>query len=190
MSQNSVSYRLDKKSTSFLVTAKKYCSVRIEIDKTFVEKRKGYRVSYIIDCNMVTTKTKYSTVGILVLFLGLFSVVSVSDSLFAQGSNQSAGNQTGGNRTAGNQTGEAMQTAGNQTGEALQTAGNQTGEALQTAGNQTGEALQTAGNQTGEVVQTVGNKTGEGLQAVANETGKALKGAQEFFNEGGQNQGQ
>ena len=118
---------------------------------------------------MVTTKTKYSTVGVLVLFLGLFSVVSVSDSLFAQGSNQSAGNQTG----------EAMQTAGNQTGEAMQTAGNQTGEALQTAGNETGEALQTAGN-----------KTGEGLQAVANETGKALKGAQEFFNEGGQNPGQ
>jgi hypothetical protein len=28
------------------------------------------------------------------------------------------------------------------------------------------------------------------LQAVANETGKALKGAQEFFNEGGQNPGQ
>jgi hypothetical protein len=106
---------------------------------------------------MVTTKTKYSTVGVLVLFLGLFSVVSVSDSLFAQGSNQSAGNQTGGNRTAGNQTGEAMQTAGNQTGEAL---------------------------------QTVGNKTGEGLQAMANKTGEALKGAQEFFNEGGQNQGQ
>jgi hypothetical protein len=107
---------------------------------------------------MVTTKTKYSTVGVLVLFLGLFSVVSVSDSLFAQGSNQSAGNQTG--------------------------------EAMQTAGNQTGEALQTAGNQTGEALQTVGNKTGEGLQAVANETGKALKGAQEFFNEGGQNPGQ
>jgi hypothetical protein len=85
---------------------------------------------------MVTTKTKYSTVGVLVLFLGLFSVVSVSDSLFAQGSNQSAGNQTG------------------------------------------------------EALQTVGNKTGEGLQAVANETGKALKGAQEFFNEGGQNPGQ
>ena len=96
---------------------------------------------------MVTTKTKYSTVGVLVLFLGLFSVVSVSDSLFAQGSNQSAGNQTG-------------------------------------------EAVQTAGNQTGEALQTAGNRTGEGLQAVANETGQALKGAQEFFNEGGQNPGQ
>jgi hypothetical protein len=106
---------------------------------------------------MVTTKTKYSTVGVLVLFLGLFSVMSVSDSLFAQGSNQSTGNQTGGNRTAGNQTGEAMQTAGNQTGEAL---------------------------------QTVGNKTGEGLQVMANKTGEALRGAQEFFNEGGQNPGQ
>ena len=95
---------------------------------------------------MVTTKTKYSTVGVLVLFLGLFSVMSVSNSVFAQGSNQSARNQVGGNRTAG--------------------------------------------NQTGEVVQTVGNKTGEGLQAVANKTGEALRGAQEFFNEGGQNQGQ
>jgi hypothetical protein len=91
---------------------------------------------------MVITKTKYSTVGVLVLFLGLFSVLSVSDSVFAQGSNQSAGNQIGGNRTAGNQTGEAMQSAGNQTG------------------------------------------------AAVNQTGEALRGAQEFFNEGGQNQGQ
>jgi hypothetical protein len=144
-------------------------------------KRKGYSgpETVIIDLNMVTSKVKYSMIGLSVLFLGLFSVVSVSDTLFAQGSNQTAGNQTGGNRTAGNQTGEA-----------LQTAGNQTGESLQTAGNQTGEALQTAGNQTGEVVQNVGNKTGEGLQAVANKTGEALKGAQEFFNQGGENQGQ
>ncbi len=130
----------------------------------FVEKRKGYSVSYIIDCNMVTSKMKYSTTGVLVLFAGLFSAMSVPDLLFAQGSNQTAGNQTAGNQTAGNQTGEAMQTAGNQTGEAMQTAGNQTGEAL----------------------QTVGNKTGEGLQAVGNKTGEALKGVQEFFNEGGE----
>jgi hypothetical protein len=132
---------------------------------SFVEKRKGYSGpgTVIIDRNMVTSKAKYSMIGLSVLFLGLFSVLSVSDSLFAQGSNQTAGNQTGGNRTAGNQTGEALQTAGNETGEALQTAGNETGEAL----------------------QTVGNRTGEGLQAVANKTGEALKGAQEFFNEGG-----
>ena len=136
----------------------------------FVEKRKGYSVSYIIDCNMVTSKMKYSTIGVLVLFAGLFSAMSVPDLLFAQGSNQTAGNQTAGNQTAGNQT-----------------AGNQTGEAMQTAGNQTGEAMQTAGNQTGEAIQTVGNKTGEGLQAVGNKTGEALKGVQEFFNEGGQN---
>jgi hypothetical protein len=136
----------------------------------FVEKRKGYSVSYIIDCNMVTSKMKYSTIGVLVLFSGFFSAMSVSDPLFGQGSNQTAGNQT----------------AGNQTGEAMQTAGNQTGEAMQTAGNQTGEAMQTAGNQTGEALQTVGNKTGEGLQAVGNKTGEALKGVQEFFNEGGE----
>ena len=115
------------------------------------------------DHNMVSTEVKYATIGVLVLFSGLFSVVSVSDPLFAQGTNQS-----GGNRTAGNQTGEAMQSAGNQTGEALQTGGNRTGEALQTAGN----------------------RTGEGLQALANKTGEALKGAQEFFNKGGENQGQ
>ena len=65
------------------------------------------------------------------VFSGLISVVSVSDPLFAQGSNQSAANQTG----------EAMQTAGNETGEALQTAGNRTGEALQAAANETGEFL-------------------------------------------------
>ena len=120
---------------------------------------------------MVTSKMKYSTIGVLVLFAGLFSAVSVPDLLFAQGSNQ---------------------TAGNRTGEAMQTAGNRTGEAMQTAGNQTGEALQTAGNQTGEALQTTGNRTGEGLQAVANETGELLgnasKGVQEFFNQGGQNQ--
>ena len=85
---------------------------------------------------MVSSKMKYSTIGVLVLFSGLFSVMSVSDQLFAQGSNQS-----GANRTAGNQTGETMQAAGNQTGEALQTAGNKTGEALQAVGNKTGEAL-------------------------------------------------
>jgi hypothetical protein len=107
----------------------------------FVEKRKGYSVSYIIDCNMVTSKMKYSTIGVLVLFAGLFSAMSVPDLLFAQGSNQTAGNQTAGNQTAGNQTGEAMQTAGNQTGEALQTVGNKTGEGLQAVGNKTGEAL-------------------------------------------------
>ena len=107
----------------------------------FVEKRKGYSVSYIIDCNMVTSKMKYSTIGVLVLFSGLFSAMSVSDPLFGQGSNQTAGNQTAGNQTAGNQTGEAMQTAGNQTGEALQTVGNKTGEGLQAVGNKTGEAL-------------------------------------------------
>ena len=84
---------------------------------------------------MVSSKVKYSILGVLVVFSGLFTVMSVSDPLFAQGSNQTAGNQTAGNQTAGNQT------AGNQTGEALQTAGNQTGEALQTAGNQTGEAV-------------------------------------------------
>jgi hypothetical protein len=107
---------------------------------------------------MVSSKVKYSTIGMLVLFSGLFSVMSVSDALFAQGSNQTAGNQTAGNQTAGNLT----------------------------AGNQTGEAMQTAGNQTGEALQTAGNKTGEGLQAVANKTGEALKGAQEFFNQGGE----
>ena len=101
---------------------------------------------------MVSSKAKYSTIGVLVLFSGLFSVMSVSDPLFAQGSNQTAGNQT--------------------------------------AGNQTGEAMQTAGNQTGEALQTAGNKTGEGLQAVGNKTGEALKGVQEFFNQGGENQGQ
>jgi hypothetical protein len=85
---------------------------------------------------MVASKVIYSAIGVLVLFSGLFSVVSVSDSLYAQGSNQTAGNQT-----AGNQTGEALQTAGNQTGEALQTAGNRTGEGLQAVGNKTGEAL-------------------------------------------------
>ncbi|MGH9950801.1 MAG: hypothetical protein ACRD5J_04180, partial [Nitrososphaeraceae archaeon] len=70
---------------------------------------------------MVTSKVKYSTIGVaLVLFSGLLSVMSVSDPLFAQGSNQ----------TAGNRTGEGLQTAGNQTGEALQTTGNRTGEGL------------------------------------------------------------
>ena len=81
---------------------------------------------------MVSSKVKFSTIGvILAVFSGLISVVSVSDPLFAQGSNQSAANQTG----------EAMQTAGNETGEALQTAGNETGEALQGAANETGEFL-------------------------------------------------
>ena len=74
---------------------------------------------------MVASKVIYSAIGVLVLFSGLFSVVSVSDSLYAQGSNQTAGNQT-----AGNQTGEALQTAGNRTGEGLQAVGNKTGEAL------------------------------------------------------------
>jgi hypothetical protein len=110
---------------------------------------------------MVTSKVKYSTIGVaLVLFSGLLSVMSVSNPLFAQGSNQ---------------------TAGNRTGEGLQTAGNQTGEGLQTAGNQTGEALQTTGNRTGEGLQAVGNETGELL-------GNVSKGVQEFFNQGGQNQ--
>jgi hypothetical protein len=120
---------------------------------------------------MVTSKAKYGTIGVMALFSGVFSVMPLSDPLFAQGSNQSAANQTG----------EAMQTAGNQTGEAMQTAGNQTGEAMQTAGNQTGEALQTAGNRTGEGLQTVANETGQLL-------GNMSKGVQEFFNEGGQNQ--
>ncbi len=106
---------------------------------------------------MVSSKVKYSTIGVALVLSGLLSVMFVSDPLFAQGSNQSGGNRTAGNQTAGNQTGEAMQTAGNQTGEALQTAG---------------------------------NKTGEGLQAVGNKTGEALKGVQEFFNQGGENQGQ
>jgi hypothetical protein len=110
---------------------------------------------------MVSSKVKYSTIGVaLVLFSSLLSVMFASDPLFAQGSNQ----------TAGNRTGEAMQTAGNQTGEALQTAGNQTGEALQTAGNRTGEGLQAVANETGELL------------------GNASKGVQEFFNQGGQNQ--
>ncbi|MGH9999999.1 MAG: hypothetical protein ACRD6Q_02150, partial [Nitrososphaeraceae archaeon] len=90
------------------------------------------RISYVIDRNMVTSKVKYSTIGVaLVLFSGLLSVMSVSDPLFAQGSNQ----------TAGNRTGEGLQTAGNQTGEALQTTGNRTGEGLQAVGNETGELL-------------------------------------------------
>jgi hypothetical protein len=81
---------------------------------------------------MVTSKVKYSTIGVaLVLFSGLLSVMSVSNPLFAQGSNQ----------TAGNRTGEGLQTAGNQTGEALQTTGNRTGEGLQAVGNETGELL-------------------------------------------------
>jgi hypothetical protein len=88
---------------------------------------------------MVSSKVIYSAISVLVLFSGLFSVVLASDSLYAQGSNQTAGNQTAGNQTAGN--------------------------------------------------QTAGNQTGEGLQAVGNKTGEALKGAQEFFNQGGE-QGQ
>lgn len=80
---------------------------------------------------MVTSKAKYGTIGVMVLFSGVFSVMPLSDPLFAQGSNQSAANQTG----------ESMQTAGNQTGEALQTAGNRTGEGLQTVANETGELL-------------------------------------------------
>ena len=107
---------------------------------------------------MVSSKVKYSTIGVALVLSGLLSVMSVSDPLFAQGYNQ--------------------------------TAGNRTGEAMQTAGNRTGEGLQTAGNQTGEALQTAGNKTGEGLQAVGNKTGEALKGVQEFFNQGGENQGQ
>ena len=109
---------------------------------------------------MVTSKAKYGTIGVMVLFSGVFSVIPLSDPLFAQGSNQSAANQTG----------ESMQTAGNQTGEAMQTAGNQTGEALQTAGNRTGEGLQTVANETGQLF------------------GNVSKGVQGFFNEGGQNQ--
>ena len=69
---------------------------------------------------MVSSKVIYSAIGVLVLFSGLFSVVSVSDSLCAQGSNQTGANQTAGNQTAGNQT------AGNQTGEVI-LLGNQTG---------------------------------------------------------------
>jgi hypothetical protein len=81
---------------------------------------------------MVSSKVKYSTIGVaLALFSSLLSVMFASDPLFAQGSNQ----------TAGNRTGEAMQTAGNQTGEALQTAGNRTGEGLQAVANETGELL-------------------------------------------------
>ena len=95
---------------------------------------------------MVSSKVKYSTIGVALVLSGLLSVMFVSDPLFAQGSNQSGGNRTAGNQTAGNQTGEALQTAG--------------------------------------------NKTGEGLQAVGNKTGEALKGVQEFFNQGGENQGQ
>ena len=45
---------------------------------------------------MVSSKVKFSTIGVvLVVFSGLFSLMPVSDPLFAQGSNQSAGNQTG-----------------------------------------------------------------------------------------------
>ena len=59
---------------------------------------------------MVSSKVKYSTIGVaLVLFSGLLSVISVSDPLFAQGYNQ----------TAGNRTGEGLQAVGNETGELL-----------------------------------------------------------------------
>jgi 2-hydroxychromene-2-carboxylate isomerase len=115
--------------------------------------------------------TPIRTLIVLGLALGLFSALAltVTDALFAQGQNQTAGNQT--NQTA-------------------QSTGNKTDAGLQKAGNQTGEAMQTAGNKTAAGLQTVGNKTGEGLQAAANETGKLLgnvsKGVQEFFNKGGQ----
>ncbi|MGA7368212.1 MAG: hypothetical protein WBX01_03720 [Nitrososphaeraceae archaeon] len=100
---------------------------------------------------MVSGKVKYGTLGIMVLFSGLVSVMTLSDPLFAQGSNQSAGNQTG----------EAMQSAGNQTVEALQTAGNRTGEGLQAAANETGEFL--------------GNLS-EGVQGFLNEGGRNQSG--------------
>jgi hypothetical protein len=141
-------------------------------------KRNSYSVCSLFDRRMISSNVKYRTTGVLVILSGLLSVASISDPLFAQESNQSAGNQTG----------EAMQAAGNQTGEAMQAAGNQTGEAMQAAGNQTGEAMQAAGNQTVGALQTVGNRTGEALQGLANETGEALQGVQEFFNEGGENQ--
>jgi hypothetical protein len=104
---------------------------------------------------MTSTKMIYSPMSFLMLSAGLFTVLSASDTLFAQESNMTK---------------------------------NQTGEALQGAGNQTGEALQGAGNQTVGALQTAGNMTGEALQGIANETGEALQGAQEFFNEGGENQ--
>jgi hypothetical protein len=130
-------------------------------------KRNSYSVCSLFDRRMISSNVKYRTTGVLVILLGLLSVASISDPLFAQESNQSAGNQTG---------------------EAMQAAGNQTGEAMQAAGNQTGEAMQAAGNQTVGALQTVGNRTGEALQGLANETGEALQGVQEFFNEGGENQ--
>ncbi|HZD34584.1 MAG TPA: hypothetical protein VE130_05220 [Nitrososphaeraceae archaeon] len=101
---------------------------------------------------MTSTKMIYSTMSFLMLSAGLFTILSTSDPLFAQGSNMSTGNQTG----------EAMQTAGNQTGEALQGAGNQTVGALQTAGNMTGEALQGIANETGEALQGVQEFFNEG----------------------------
>ena len=59
---------------------------------------------------MVSSKVKYSTIGVaLVLFSGLLSVMFASDPLFAQGSNQ----------TAGNRTGEGLQAVANETGELL-----------------------------------------------------------------------
>ena len=81
---------------------------------------------------MISSNVKYRTAGVLVILSSFLSVASIYDPLFAQESNQ----------TAGNQTGEAMQAAGNQTVGALQTVGNRTGEAFQGIANETGEAFQ------------------------------------------------
>ncbi|MGB7959055.1 MAG: hypothetical protein WCF46_04100 [Nitrososphaeraceae archaeon] len=90
---------------------------------------------------MVSSKVKYSTIGVaLVLFSSLLSVMFASDPLFAQGSNQ----------TAGNRTGEAMQTAGNRTGEGLQAVANETGELLGNASKGVQEFFNQGGeNQSG-----------------------------------------
>ena len=105
--------------------------VRLGLDGGHL-KRNSYSICCLFDRRMISSNVKYGTAGVLVILSGLLSVASISDSLFAQESNQSAGNQTG----------EAMQSAGNQTVGALQTVGNRTGEALQGLANETGEALQ------------------------------------------------
>jgi hypothetical protein len=121
-----------------------------------------------------------STVGMIVVLLGAGSV-------FAQTNQSSQQEYQTGNQSASGSSAipprDVIQGLRNET-----TAGfsNTTDvENLTTSGL---PSLSAPVNQTVGTLRTAGNMTGEVLQGIANETGEALQGAQEFFNEGGENQ--
>jgi hypothetical protein len=125
-----------------------------------------------------------STVGMIVVLLGASSVFAQTNQSSQQ--EQQQGNQTGNQSAAGGSAippRDVIQGLRNET-----TAGFSNTTDVENLSGSGLPSLSAPVNQTVGTLRTAANMTGEALQGITNETGEALQGAQEFFNEGGENQ--